>query len=190
MELEDRANNYAKVFPHRPPPFIGSDGRICGVWIAGVRVKRKDDYYGGYPQDYLPRISALFPDKKGREILHLFSGTIEKGDYIRVDIDSKVKPDIIGDAEKLSEFCPKGISLIIADPPYSEEDAQHYGRPLVSRNKVVKECAKVLPKGGFLVWLDQVVPVYKSSGFTLVGLIGFVLSPNHRVRMVFIFERG
>lgn len=189
MRLEDRVKNYAEIFPNRPAPVVGQDNRIAGVWIAGVRIKRQHGYYGEYFQDYLPRVMALFPDKEEKEILHLFSGAVEKRDYIRIDVDPKMKPDIVGDAEKLSEFCPKGISLIIADPPYSEEDAKHYGCPLVSRNKVVRECAKVLPKGGFLVWLDQAVPVYKASGFALIGLIGIILSPNHRVRMVFIFEK-
>lgn len=190
MNLRERIENYIKVFPIRPSPAIGKDGRLFGMWFVGVRQKRKHGYYGEYPQDYLPRVMALFPDKKKSEILHLFSGMMEEGEYFRVDINPKLKPDIIGDAETLSEFCPDGISLIIADPPYSEEDANHYGTPMVSRNKVVKECAKVLPIGGFLVWLDQAIPVYKKSGFDLIGLIGVILSPNHRVRMVFIFQKS
>jgi len=190
MNLWERIENYAITFPKRPPPAIGQDGRLFGMWFVGVRKKRKHGYYGEYPQDYLPRVMALFPDKKEREVFHLFSGAIERGKYIRVDINPKLNPDIIGDAENLSEFCPDGISLIIADPPYSKEDAEHYGTSLVSRNKVVKECAKVLPDGGFLVWLDQAIPVYKVTGFNLIGLIGVILSPNHRIRMAFIFQKS
>lgn len=83
-----------------------------------------------------------------------------------------------------------GISAVVTDPPYSEEDASHYGRCLVNRNRVVSECFKVLRDGGFLVWLDQVLPMYRESEFTLVGTIGVVRSTNHRFRIVSIFQKG
>jgi hypothetical protein len=46
---------------------------------------------------------------------------------------------------------------------YTGEDATKYGVPLVNRNKVVKEAAKILEPGGFLVWFDMVLP-YVSEG--------------------------
>ena len=79
--------------------------------------------------------------------------------------------------------------LILADPPYSIEDCEHYGCCMVKRNVVFKECFKILQSGGFLIWLDQVLPNYKKSEFDIVGRIGMVKSTNHRFRVVTIFRK-
>jgi 16S rRNA G966 N2-methylase RsmD len=98
--------------------------------------------------------------------------------------------DMIGDAENLSNyFNPSTFEIIYADPPYSEEDARNYGFPLINRNKVIKEAYKVLIPGGFLVWLDQVFPMYRKVDYKLVGTINIIRSTNHRVRDVFIFQK-
>ena len=58
-----------------------------------------------------------------------------------------------------------------------------------SRLQVIKECYKVLRPGGFLCWMDQVLPMYRKNEFKRVGEIMITRSTNHRVRAVFIFER-
>ena len=47
---------------------------------------------------------------------------------------------------------------MLADPPYSESDAQRYGTAMVNRNKVVATLAARLPSGAYIAWLDQVYP--------------------------------
>jgi hypothetical protein len=79
--------------------------------------------------------------------------------------------------------------LIVADPPYTGEDCDHYGVPLIRRQVVVRECHKVLAPGGFLVWLDMVWPQYSKRDWILRGLIGVVRSTNHRARIVTILEK-
>ena len=81
------------------------------------------------------------------------------------------------------------FSLILADPPYSEEDAKRYGTPMVNRNTALKEATKILKPGGNLVWLDQVWPMFRKAELRLWGVIGVIRSTNHRVRAVFIFEK-
>jgi 16S rRNA G966 N2-methylase RsmD len=81
--------------------------------------------------------------------------------------------------------------IIFADPPYSEEDMQHYkNEHLVNRPKVVSECAQVLQPGGFLIWLDQVLPVFANAEIRLVGLISYIRSTGNRFRCVCIFQKG
>ena len=109
---------------------------------------------------------------------------------MRFDIRPEMEPDVVGDARQLSGyFEPGSFDLILADPPYSEEDALHYGKPMVNRNKVLSECLKILKQGGHLVWLDQALPMFRKTEWRLWGAIGVVRSTNHRVRMVFIFEK-
>lgn len=157
--------------------------------MIGNDYQNKAQYYGEYPPTYLNRIYSLFPDIQSTDILHLFSGSLdthEKGD--KFDINPALNPTYVGNASELSEIITRKYRLIIADPPYSNEDAEHYGTPMVNRNKVIVECWKILDKGGFLVWLDQVEPMYKKEMLNLVGAIGVIRSTNHRVRFVFIWE--
>jgi predicted SAM-dependent methyltransferase len=131
----------------------------------------------------------MFPDCK--KIVHLFSGSLsEDVKGIRFDVNQDLNPDIVGDAHELFKyFESNSIDLIVADPPYSEEDALHYGTPLIKRNKVVKECYKILKLGGFLVWLDQAYPMYRKEELRLVGTIGIIRSTNHRFRVCLIWEK-
>ena len=184
--LVKRAEFYKRAFPNWPAP--RADERwIDGIWILGNNYKGSG-YYGSYPPGYLKRIMAMFPDAE--RVLHLFSGSLPPGDYDRLDINPKLKPEICADAERLSEFVKPGYyDLILADPPYSEEDASHYGYPLVNRNKVVKEVAKVLRKGGYLIWLDQVLPMFSKKELLFCGAIGIIRSTNHRFRVCAWFKK-
>jgi hypothetical protein len=78
---------------------------------------------------------------------------------------------------------------ILADPPYSAEDADHYGTPLVSRNKVVAALAPRMARGGHLAWLDQAEPMYAKALLQPEAAIGIVRSTNHRIRMLLIWWR-
>lgn len=142
---------------------------------------------GAYPASYLERIMTMFCDRKN--VLHLFSGSLPPGDYLRFDM---LQPaEVNGDAHNLSSyFKRKKFDLVLADPPYSGEDAERYGTPMVNRNKVVKECAKILHPGGYLVWLDCVLPMYRKDEFKYVGTIGLIRSTNHRFRIVSIFKKA
>lgn len=191
IDLKARAINYNTTFPKfsEQAPLVATERWLYGVWMMGNNYHNKMGYYGEYPPTYLKRIYSLFPDINAKDILHLFSGSLgddEKGD--RVDINPELKPTYIGDASKLSIVVPRKYKLILADPPYSNEDAEHYGVPMINRNIVVSECWKTLQQGGFLVWLDQVQPMYKKENMQLVGTIGIIRSTNHRVRFTFIWE--
>lgn len=196
ISLEERCLNYAKEFPDWPEPIIGRDERIQGIWILGNNYRSKNNYYGEYPPNYLKRVFALFPDIQAKDILHLFSGSLGeevpglKFDY-RLEIElNGGKIDVRGDAHQLSNyFKSRSFKLIIADPPYSKEDALNYGSPMINRNKVVQECIKILEPNGFLVWLDQVLPMFRKNEVSLKGLIGVVRSTNHRFRCVVIFQK-
>lgn len=187
MDLQERAESYSKRFPKYPKLFVDKDW-LMGVWMIGNYYRNSSPLYGAYPHSYLERIMSLFPDCK--DILHLFSGSLGKETKgLKFDLNSKTA-DINGDAEKLSSYFPKKrFDLIPGDPAYSKEDALHYGIPMINRKKVVSECYKILKPCGFLVWLDQVFPMFRKSEFKLVGTIGVIRSTNHRVRFAFVFKK-
>ncbi len=148
----------------------------------------KSQYYGGYPATYLRRIKALFPDKK--RCLHLFSGKVDlnviPGDT--VDINPELNPTYIDDAQTLTSVPLEDYDLVMADPPYSVEDAERYQTTMVKRN-VVMHALKRLSPGTHVVWLDQVLPMYRKATFKIEAVIGIVKSTNHRFRVITVFRR-
>lgn len=190
MTLAERIANYHRVTGFPESLFIGGDGRIVGTWIMGQNYKVASALYGGYPSGYLRRVKALFPDKTNA--LHLFSGCVDTvampGDT--VDVRAELVPDFVDDAQTMMQVPLQKYDLVMADPPYSVEDAEHYQTTMVKRNVVMAVLGARLTPGCHVVWLDQVLPTYRKDQFAVVGVIGMVKSTNHRFRVVTIFERG
>lgn len=182
----ERAAAYAKAFPTFPP--LRADDRwIDGVWMLGNNYKGSG-YYGAYPPGYLARILSLFPDVRDGYVLHPFSGSLRNVHGVRVDVNPANAPDVVADATAMP-FEDASFDLVLADPPYSAEDAKRYGTPMVNRRAVLKEFARVTARGGYLAWLDTVWPMFSKTQWHCFGQIGVVRSTNHRVRLVSIFRR-
>ncbi|MGA9868569.1 MAG: hypothetical protein WBQ75_19250 [Acetobacteraceae bacterium] len=188
MLWQDRIENYGRETGFPKCLFVGPDGRAVGTWIMGNDYRVKSTYYGGYPAGYLRRIKALFPDKN--RTLHLFSGQVDltafPGDT--VDINPALKPTYVDDAQTLLSVPLETYDLVLADPPYSVEDADHYQTTMIKRNVVMRALQR-LPIGAHIVWLDQVLPMYRKDAFEQEAAIGMWKSTNHRFRGITIFCR-
>jgi hypothetical protein len=200
MTLEQRAQAYAEMFPK----FHASHLRVVkesghpvlyGTWLLGNNYRNKTAYYGAYPPSYLTRVAALFPDIEAFRTLHVFSGSLPKGAYWRLDVNPSNAAELVGDVLTIRDLvdahvAPGGnFELICADPPYSADDAKRYGTAMVNRRQVMASLATVCAAGGFLVWLDTVWPQFSKQQWRTVGRIQLVRSTNHRVRLISIFER-
>jgi len=181
---------FGKRFP--PSRFMIDDRWAHATWVTGNNYKGSG-YYGAYPPGYVKRVYSMFPDPQ--RILHLFSGSLTDNDVFksfssvsRLDLNPQYQPDYVRDAEN-TELADNQFNLIMADPAYSKEDAEHYGRPLCNRNKVLAECHRMLTIGGYLVWLDQSQPMYSKIYWNWVGVVSVFRSTNHRVRAAFFFQR-
>jgi hypothetical protein len=188
MDWEDRIGSYVKATGFPRSLFIADDGRVVGTWIMGNDYRVKSTYYGGYPAGYLRRIRSLFPDK--RRVLHLFSGKVELAELPgdTVDINPALSPTFVDDAQRLQTVPLQNYDLVLADPPYSVEDAERYQTTMVKRN-VVLAALKGLSPGAHIVWLDQVLPMYRKDVFDVEAVIGMVKSTNHRFRVITVFRR-
>ena len=188
MNWQDRIDNYVLETKFPRSLFVDSSGRVVGTWIMGNDYRVKSEYYGGYPATYLRRIKALFPDK--RRVLHLFSGEVDLSAFPgdTVDVNETLVPTYVDDAQSLEGVPLETYDLVLADPPYSVEDCDHYGVSMVRRNRVMRALRR-LPTGAHVVWLDQVLPMYKKDVFTLEATIGMWKSTNHRFRGISVFYR-
>ena len=188
MNWPERIESYTKLTGFPSSMFIADDGRVVGTWIMGNDYRVKSTYYGGYPAGYLRRIRALFPEK--RRVLHLFSGKVDTelfpGDT--VDTNPALSPTFLDDAQTLDHVPLETYDLVLADPPYSIEDCEHYGTSMVKRNLVMRALTR-LPQGAHIVWLDQVLPMYRKDTYAMEAVIGMVKSTNHRFRVIIVFQR-
>lgn len=189
MNPQDRIESYVSQTGFPRTLFLGEDGRIVGTWIMGNDYRVKSGYYGGYPAGYLKRVRALFPEKQN--ILHLFSGKVDLSVLPgkTVDLNPETRPDYVDDAQRLESVPLENFDLVCADPPYSVEDCDHYKTTMVKRNLVMQRLGQRLPAGAHVVWLDQVLPMYRKDQFDLEATIGMVKSTNHRFRVVTIFRK-
>jgi hypothetical protein len=189
MDWQQRIESYARLTGFPRSLFVAEDGRVVGTWIMGNDYRVKSGYYGGYPAGYLRRIAALFPDR--RRVLHVFSGQVDlralPGDT--VDVNRALRPTFIADAHDLSAVPLDRYDLVLADPPYSVEDAKRYETTMVKRNVVLRSLAAGLSAGARVIWLDQVLPMYRKDEWVIEAVIGMVKSTNHRFRVTTIFRR-
>jgi hypothetical protein len=196
LSLEDRAACYNESAwgKHSAASQLRvAGGWLIGVWQVGNDYRNRAALYGSYPPRLLDRLFSLFPDVPHDRTLHVFSGAVPKGMGLRVDINPERRPDIVGDAEHLSDFITTHgdamFLLVVADPPYSKADAERYGTKLPHKLKVLREIAKVTAPGGFLCWLDCIIPMYARRDWTYVGQIFVTVGSNKRVRLWSIFQR-
>lgn len=168
--------------------FIAADGRLVGTWIMGNDYRVKSQFYGGYPNTYLRRVKGLFPETN--KTLHLFAGKVDLSAFPgdTVDINPALKPTFVDDGQTLTRVPIDRYTLFLVDPPYSVEDAEHYQTTMISRNKVMDRLSDC-QTGAHVVWLDQVLPMYRKVDFHMIGIVGIVRSTNHRFRVMTIFRR-
>jgi hypothetical protein len=188
MTWPERIAHYRKVIDRSA--YMGfEDGWAFGAWFLGNSWAVESGYYGGYPQGYMKRVKALFPDKVN--VLHLFGGhvdtTIIPGDTC--DVNPCLSLTFVADAHTLEGVPVESYDLILADPPYSAEDADHYGTPCVNRNKVVRALSARMQPGAHLAWLDQAQPMYRKDELKPEAAIGVTRSTNHRYRSLMIWRR-
>ncbi len=189
MNWLQRISNYEKVTGFPASLFVAGDGRVVGTFVMGNDYRVKSAYYGGYPAGYLKRMKALFPDKT--KVLHLFSGKVDTtlipGDT--VDLNENNNPTFVDDAQTLTKVPLENYDLVMADPPYSVEDCDHYQTTMIKRNVVMRTLGDRLSEGCHVIWLDQVLPMYRKDQFSMEAVIGMVKSTNHRFRVITIFKK-
>lgn len=206
MTLQERADAYAAAFPEFPASHlrvVQEAGRdvLYGTWLLGNDYRNASPLYGSYPPSYLSRVMCLFPDVEPSALvnghlvnttMHVCSGALPRGPYVRLDVNADRKPDIVGSVYDVAAIFDDYIGwfeLLLADPPYSTADAAHYETGMVDRRRAIAALAQIARVGAHLVWLDTTWPMHRKAEWRTVGRINLIRSTNHRVRLISIFER-
>lgn len=163
----------------------------AGHWTYGVwhcmPPRGTSRLHGRYPQTYLKRVLALFPDC--HTILQCPSGVVTSpGVTVDLSTGQGQCPCVQADATALP-FRDKTFDLYIADPPYTSQDAEKYGTPVFSVHRAMQEAYRVLRRGGYYALLHFSYPAYGKSRWELVGLIGVLMGFQSRIRVLSIFQK-
>lgn len=195
LTLAERVEHFKGMFPKHPaswPWLVKEKGLpvFYAVWLGGGDYTNKTRYHGAYPHGYLQKLLAFFPDIPQTHVLHAFSGSLPKGDYLRIDLKPETEPDIVGNIYDVADLVgARRFRLICADRPYTPADAKKYGTPPVVSQRACAALAKVAAPRGFMAWLDQYSPIYSSKDWRVCGRIFIDRSTGHRIRKVTLFER-
>lgn len=175
---------------------------ITDLWVLA---RPKVKYYGAYPSGFLERARALLGITPYDSLLHVCGGSARlypakprgfgPNDYT-LDLDSNLAPDFLQDVSQPlppnpSEDTSKWPALI-ADPPYTEADADHYapGRAAFpSANTILRNMLDVVRPGGRVGMLHYILPQPPRTGVRFVACVGVICGYNNRMRCYSVFEK-
>lgn len=166
---------------------------ITDYWLLA---RSRNGFYGGYPYGFLERARALLGVTINDPVLHVCAGAIRHYPYRglgkadkTLDLDPANSPDFLQDAR---DPWPAGFKAILADPDYTDEDADH--RPMgrdtrPSCEAILKRAAEVLHQGHRIGLLHYLAPMPKARCWRCVALIAVLPGFNVRIRNYTVFER-
>ena len=168
---------------------------ICDTWVLA---RSKVKYYGAYPAGFLHRARQLLGVHISDPVLHVCSGEIGQYPYDglgpndkTLDINPEVNPDFLVDvATSILPIHEDGDwCAVLADPPYTEEDAFKYGDyPLPSARRCLEQSLDVIDIGGRVGILHYAAP-RPPSGVKLVALVTVFVGFENRIRLYSVYEK-
>ena len=149
--------------------------------------ERPEKVFGQYPRALIPRLMADLLCER-REVLHVCSGSLPRGEGIRVDIRRAACPDILADGRALP-LADGSMAAVLIDPPYTAQYAQDlYGVEYPRPAHLLAEAARVVRPGGRIGFVHFLVP-YTPPGCVYVKTIGLSTGMGFHVRAITLFQR-
>ncbi len=174
---------------------------ICDTWILA---RSKVKYYGAYPAGFLHRARALLGVHIDEPVLHLCSGRVRDYPYEGVgpcdytlDVDGTLQPDLQCDiTQEAVPLMPSEDSsvyhywgAVLADPPYTVEDAARYGTaPVPSARNCLDAGLSVIEVGSRVGILHYVAP-RPPKGVKFVALVTVFVGFENRSRLYSVYEK-
>lgn len=173
---------------------------ICDTWILA---RSKVKYYGAYPAGFLGRARALLGVTEEDSVMHLCAGRVKDYPFsglgkhdVTVDLDPDLQPDMVHNIkEPFDPYWYRGASpcpsAILADPPYTEEDADHYkvGRSVLPTcGDIFNRANEVLSVGERVGILHYIWP-RPPKNYKNIAVVNVLVGFNNRGRLYSVYER-
>lgn len=144
--------------------------------------------YGQYPRGLIKKLLPWLRCHRS-EILHVCSGSLKKGEGIRVDLREAANPDYLADGRDMPMFADGSVSAVMLDPPYSEAYARSlYGVEYARPSHLLREAARVVRPGGRIAIVHYITPK-PVAGTRFVKAFGLSTGFDMPMRAVSIYER-
>lgn len=174
---------------------------ICDVWILA---RPKVKYYGAYPSGFLSRARELLGVTMDDQVLHVCGGAAKEYPFrgygprdARMDSRAELHPELLGDVRdgvplrgRSMDYDDLHWPAIIADPPYTIEDAKEYGTSAIfpEPGLLLRNCINAVRIGGRVGFLHYILPrPPKTARF--VACVGVIVGYGNRMRCYSVFER-
>lgn len=168
----------ANAPPRRPPILMLFDDLVQDEPV-GV--------FGMYPASFIAKILPWLKCDR-RQILHVCSGGLLRGEGVRVDIRPEAKPDVVADGRALP-FADGVFPAVLVDPPYSAHYAKElYGVDYPRPSHLLAEAARVVVPGGRIGFVHYLVP-NPPRGAAHVKTFGLSMGFGYPMRAVTIYQR-
>jgi SAM-dependent methyltransferase len=169
----------ADAAPSRPP--------FCMLFDDLAQDEPPTGVFGMYPSALIPKLMPWLRCER-REVLHVCSGGLPRGEGIRVDLRPEARPDIIADGRALP-LADASVAAVLLDPPYSEHYARElYGTAYPRPAHLLAEAARVVRPGGRIGFVHYIVP-NPPEGCHHVKTFGLSMGFGYPMRAVTLFER-
>lgn len=172
------------------------------MMLARSKVK----YYGAYPAGFLQRARDLLGVGTEDAVLHVCAGHVLQYPFAglgpndrTLDLDPNTHPDFVHDAREPyplravpGESEPVLWSAVLADPPYTAEDAAHYAvgaDVLPSARVILMRSLDAVRIGGKVGVLHYMAPRPPKDRARFVGLYLVFIGFENRCRILSIYER-
>lgn len=143
--------------------------------------------FGMYPAALIPKLLPWLNADR-REVLHVCSGGLPRGEGIRVDVRPGARPDVLADGRRLP-FRDGCISAALIDPPYSVHYAKElYGVDYPLPSHLLAEAARVVRPCGRIGFVHYLVP-HPPPSCRHVKTFGLSMGFGYPMRAVTIYQR-
>jgi len=170
---------------------------ITDIWfLARAKLKDGHKYYGAYLGGFPERARALLSATINEPVLHVCGGMAKHYPYPAgfgpqdktLDLDPATQPDYLQNA---CDPYPTGFKAILADPPYSVEDCEHYrvgATAYPSPNVILRRSLDALPIGGKVGMIHYALPGCPADA-KFIAAVGILCGFNNRIRVYSVFEK-
>jgi len=165
--------------PRRPPICMLFEDLAPGPAPTGV--------FGMYPAALIPKLLPWLACAR-REVLHVCSGGLPRGEGMRIDLRHAARPDAVADGRALP-LRDGSVAAALIDPPYTEHYARElYGTEYPLPSHLLAEAARVVRPGGRIGFVHYLV-ANPPPGCHHVKTFGLSMGFGYPMRAVTIYRK-